>query len=80
MPVRAEVLVRIDAVAICATDLEIIHYGTPASIQGGLPFNKNLRRATNIWARSSRSALLSTNTRSASGSAGDWYRAEMKGK
>jgi threonine dehydrogenase-like Zn-dependent dehydrogenase len=41
MPGRAEVLVRIDAVAICATDLEIIHYGTPASIQGGLPFDKN---------------------------------------
>src|SRR3954468_6006761 len=41
VPLRAEVLVRIDAVAICATDLEIIHYGTPASIQGGLPFNKN---------------------------------------
>ena len=41
MPGRAEVLVRIDAVAICATDLEIIHSGTPASIQGGLPFNKN---------------------------------------
>lgn len=41
MPGRAEVLVRIDAVAICATDLEIIHSGSPASIQGGLPFNKN---------------------------------------
>src|SRR6516165_4482731 len=40
-PRRAEVLVRIDAVAICATDLEIIHYGSPALIQGGLPFNKN---------------------------------------
>lgn len=40
-PTRAEVLVRIDAVAICATDLEIIHSGSPASIQGGLPFNKN---------------------------------------
>jgi L-iditol 2-dehydrogenase len=36
-----EVLVRIDAVAICATDLEIIHSGSPASILGGLPFNKN---------------------------------------
>jgi L-iditol 2-dehydrogenase len=35
------VLVRIDAVAICATDLEIIHKGPPALIQGGLPFNKN---------------------------------------
>jgi len=41
MPGRAEVLVRIDAVAICATDLEIIHYGSPALIQGGPPFNKD---------------------------------------
>ncbi|WP_431285756.1 zinc-dependent alcohol dehydrogenase [Humitalea sp. 24SJ18S-53] len=41
VPGRAEVLVRIDAVAICATDLEIIHYGSPAKIQGGMPFNKN---------------------------------------
>jgi len=41
MPARAEVLVRIDAVAICAIDLEIIHSGSPASILGGLPFNKN---------------------------------------
>src|SRR5579875_2606945 len=41
VPKKAEVLVRIDAVAICATDLEIIHHGSPASIQGGLPFNKN---------------------------------------
>ncbi len=40
-PKRAEVLVRIDAVAICATDLEIIHRGPPAMIGGGLPFNKN---------------------------------------
>src|SRR4030088_2597502 len=41
VPGRAEVLVRIDAVAICATDLEVIHSGSPASIEGGLPFNKN---------------------------------------
>jgi threonine dehydrogenase-like Zn-dependent dehydrogenase len=41
VPGRAEVLVRIDAVAICATDLQVIHSGAPASIQGGLPFNKN---------------------------------------
>jgi L-iditol 2-dehydrogenase len=40
-PSRAEVLVRIDAVAICATDLEVIAHGPPALIQGGLPFNKN---------------------------------------
>src|SRR5262245_30491872 len=41
VPGRAEVLVRIDAVAICATDLEIIHHGPPAMIEGGLPFNRN---------------------------------------
>jgi len=41
VPKRAEVLVRIDAVAICATDLEIISHGPPAMIRGGLPFNKN---------------------------------------
>src|SRR5436305_10281251 len=41
VPGRAEVLVRIHAVAICATDLEIIHVGSPAHIKGGLPFNKN---------------------------------------
>jgi L-iditol 2-dehydrogenase len=40
-PKKAEVLVRIDAVAICATDLEIIKHGPPAMIHGGLPFNKN---------------------------------------
>jgi L-iditol 2-dehydrogenase len=41
VPKRAEVLVRIDAVAICATDLEIIYNGPPALIEGGLPHNKN---------------------------------------
>src|SRR6202048_4953139 len=41
VPKKAEVLVRIDAVAICATDLEIIYHGPPASILGGMPFNKN---------------------------------------
>jgi L-iditol 2-dehydrogenase len=40
-PGAAEVLVRIDAIAVCATDLEIIKHGPPAQIQGGLPFNKN---------------------------------------
>ncbi len=40
VPKKAEVLVRIDAVAICATDLEIIYHGPPAQIEGGLPFNK----------------------------------------
>ncbi len=40
-PGKAEALVRVDAVAICATDLEIMHYGSPALVQGGKPFNKN---------------------------------------
>ncbi len=41
VPEQAEVLVRIDAVAICATDLEIIYNGPPAEIHGGDPYNKN---------------------------------------
>src|SRR5919204_5866265 len=41
VPRRGEVLLRIDAVAICATDLEVIAHGVPAMIGGGLPFNKN---------------------------------------
>jgi len=41
VPRKAEVLVRIDAVAICATDLDVIYHGPPAMIEGGLPFNKN---------------------------------------
>jgi L-iditol 2-dehydrogenase len=40
-PGPAEVLVRIDAVSICGTDVEILHKGLPAWIEGGLPFNKN---------------------------------------
>ena len=41
MPNKSEVLVKIDAVAICATDLDVISRGPPALIEGGLPFNKN---------------------------------------
>lgn len=40
-PRKAEVLVRIDAIAVCATDIEIINHGLPAQIEGGQPFNKN---------------------------------------
>lgn len=40
-PGPAEALVRIDAIAVCATDIEIIRHGVPASIGGGLPFHKN---------------------------------------
>ena len=38
---RTEVLVRIDAIAVCVTDLEIISHRLPAIINGGEPFNKN---------------------------------------
>ena len=41
MPGKSEVLIKIDAVAICATDLDVISNGPPALIEGGLPFNKN---------------------------------------
>ncbi len=39
-PGYSEVLVKIDAVAICATDLDVIGYGPPALIEGEKPFNK----------------------------------------
>ena len=41
LPSKSEVLIRIDAVAICATDLDVISHGPPAMIKGGSPFNKN---------------------------------------
>lgn len=40
-PGPAEVLVRVDAAAVCGTDLEILSHGLPAMIEGGMPFNKN---------------------------------------
>jgi L-iditol 2-dehydrogenase len=40
-PGPAEALVRVDAVAICGTDLEVISHGEPALVEGGAPFNKN---------------------------------------
>src|SRR5437762_5896153 len=39
-PGPAEVLVRVDAIAVCATDIEIIRHGVPAMIDGELPFNR----------------------------------------
>ena len=39
-PGFAEVLVKIEAVAICGTDLEILHNGLPALIEEELPFQK----------------------------------------
>src|SRR5436305_5959605 len=39
-PGRAEVLVRVDAIAVCATDIEILKHGAPAMVDGELPFNR----------------------------------------
>ena len=39
-PGVAEVLVRVDAIAVCATDIEILRHGAPAMIDGELPFHK----------------------------------------
>lgn len=38
-PGDAEALVKIEAVAICGTDIEILHHGLPALIDGKPPFN-----------------------------------------
>jgi L-iditol 2-dehydrogenase len=40
-PGAAEVLVRVHATAVCGTDLEVVHHGEPAMVQGGAPFHKN---------------------------------------
>jgi hypothetical protein len=40
VPGPAEVLVRVDAIAVCATDIEILKHGLPAMVDGGLPFNR----------------------------------------
>lgn len=38
-PGEAEALVKIEAVAICATDIEILRHGLPAMVEGRPPFN-----------------------------------------
>ena len=48
-PGYSEVLVKIDAVAICATDLDVISYGPPALIEGESPLIKSLLQVMNIW-------------------------------
>lgn len=40
-PDKSEVLVRIDAIAVCGTDLEIIRSGLPAMVEGEIAFNKD---------------------------------------
>ncbi len=39
-PGSAEVLVKVEAVAVCGTDIEILHNGLPAMIEGELPFKR----------------------------------------
>lgn len=40
-PGAAEVLIRVEAAAICGTDLEVIRHGLPALVDGQLPFNRS---------------------------------------
>ncbi len=40
VPGPAEVLVKVGAIAVCHTDIEVLHHGHPAMIEGQLPFNK----------------------------------------
>src|ERR1700758_5297427 len=39
-PGPAEVLVRVDAIAVCATDIEILKHGLPAIMDGEPPFER----------------------------------------
>ncbi len=40
-PGPAEVLVKVGAIAVCHTDIEVLHHGMPAMVEGELPFNKD---------------------------------------
>ena len=40
-PGSSEVLVKIGAIAVCHTDIEVLHHGHPAMIEGEIPFRKN---------------------------------------
>ncbi len=40
-PGPVEVLVKVGAIAVCHTDIEVLHNGHPATIEGELPFNKD---------------------------------------
>ena len=65
-PGPAEVLVRIDAIAVCATDHRD-HAARPAGdrSRANCPSTRASRPATNTWARWSSSGRPSTNSRSA---------------
>ena len=63
VPKKAEVLVRIDAVAICATDLEIIYHGPPAFDPRRPAVQQKLHARPWIWARWRRSAPASTSSK-----------------
>src|SRR5215469_3674984 len=54
-PGAAEVLVRVDAIAVCATDIEILRHGVPAMIDGEVP--RATSPDTNTWARWSGTAM-----------------------
>ena len=49
MPGKAEVLIKIDAVAICATDLDVISHGPPALIEVDYHLIKISLLDTSTW-------------------------------
>ena len=51
-PGAAEVLVRVDAVALCGSDIEVIASGSPALIEGGCHSARTGRPVMSTWARS----------------------------
>ena len=40
-PGSSEVLVKVGAIAVCHTDIEVLHHGHPAMVEGETPFNKD---------------------------------------
>ena len=49
MPSKSEVLNKIDAVAICATDLDVISHGLTALIEGVYNLTKIIQLNMSIW-------------------------------
>ena len=60
-PKDDEVLLKIDAVAICATDLEIISHGKPAQIEGQAPLKHLLLLEWKLLVKLLRSVLMFPN-------------------
>src|SRR5215472_13720673 len=67
-PGPAEVLVRVDAIAVCATDIEVLKHGLPALVDGELPFNRGFTPGHEYMGTVVRLGPTSMNSRSATAS------------